>query len=61
MEEKNFRLLLIGGQEETHWPSVLAQALAPLGSLRVVPEDRALQAIVQTDCDLAIIDAASHG
>ncbi len=51
--------LLIGEKKETQWPLVLQQALAPLGKLHVVAEEKAMQAIDQNDYSVIIIDAGA--
>lgn len=51
--------LLISRPEDTTWPQVLSQALAPLGSVETVSEKNAAERIAQYRCDaLVIIDAA---
>ena len=51
--------LLIGRHTETQWPLVLQQALSPLGKLWIVPEEEALQAVIEGHYDLIIIDAGT--
>lgn len=53
--------LLIGRHTETQWPLVLQQALSPLGKLWIVPEEEALQAVIEGHYDLIIIDAGTVG
>jgi DNA-binding response OmpR family regulator len=55
----NHSFLLIGRNTETQWPLVLQQALSSLGKLYVVPEEEALQAVVQDHYDVIIIDAGT--
>jgi DNA-binding NarL/FixJ family response regulator len=49
--------LLVGRKNGARWPLVLQRALSPLGELRVVPEEKAAQAVIQGKYDVIIIDA----
>jgi DNA-binding NarL/FixJ family response regulator len=51
--------LLIGEEAETSWSSALRQALSPLGKLRIVSEETAVRAVIQSDYDVIIIDAGA--
>ncbi|MGB9724198.1 MAG: hypothetical protein ACPL7G_09925 [Chloroflexia bacterium] len=53
------RFLLISRPEDTGWPRILSQALAPLGRVETVSEKDAAERIVQYRCDaIVIVDAA---
>lgn len=53
----HYHFLLVGQETETGWPLALQQAVAPLGKLDIVPEGKAVQAIIQRRYDLVILDA----
>ncbi|MGQ9598886.1 MAG: response regulator [Anaerolineae bacterium] len=50
--------LLVSEEEESLWPSVLRRALAPLGELQVLSEEKALQAVSARPVPMVILDAA---
>jgi len=55
-----FDFLLISRPENTAWPLILSQALASLGTLKVVSESDAVRRIAQYQCKaVVIIDAAA--
>ncbi len=53
----NYCFLLVGQETETGWPLALQQALSPLGTLHIVPEEEAIQAVTRNHYDLVILDA----
>jgi DNA-binding NarL/FixJ family response regulator len=55
--EVNYTFLLVGNRAKTQWALVLQQALSPLGRLHLVSEEEAVQAVVQSDYVVIIIDA----
>jgi DNA-binding response OmpR family regulator len=55
----NHTFLLIGKTAETQWPLILQRALSPLGKLHIVPEEEAVQAVIQGHYDVIIIDAGA--
>lgn len=55
----NYSFLLVGERAETQWPVVLQQALSPIGKLRVVSEEEAVSAIIESDYDAILVDAGS--
>jgi len=55
--EMNF--LLIGKSSDTTWEVALQKALAPLGWLDAIFEDKALQQLQQKHYDVIIVDSVS--
>ncbi|MGQ9601044.1 MAG: response regulator [Anaerolineae bacterium] len=56
-----YRFLLIGEKVETQWPLVLQRALSPLGKLRVISEEEAVQRVSREHYDVIIVDAGVVG
>ena len=54
----NHSFLLVG-EAKSRWATILGQALSSLGPLRVVPEQQATLAIVQSHFDVIIVGAGS--
>lgn len=57
MPEK-WTFVLVSEEEETLWPQVLRRALSPLGELRILSEDKAVQVVTTSPTPLVILDAA---
>lgn len=51
--------MLVSEEEETLWPRVLRRALAPLGELRILSEEKAVQVVTTSPVPLVILDAAA--
>lgn len=51
--------LLIGEQEGASWPLALAEALAPLGRLRIVSEREVFEEVDRTRYDMIIVDTTA--
>ena len=49
--------LLINGTRERYWHQVLEDALAPLGTLQIGEEEKAVELVLQQDYDIVIVDA----
>jgi DNA-binding NarL/FixJ family response regulator len=54
-----YEFLLVGNATEMQWFSVLQRALLPLGKLRSVSEEEAIQAVTGRHYDVIIIDATA--
>jgi len=52
-----YHFLLIGKKAETQWPLVLQRALSPLGKLRVISREEAVQVMSRRRYDVIIVDA----
>ena len=51
--------LLVGEEADTHWTLTLRKALAPLGDLHVVPEEGAVQAVLEGRYRIIVVDAGA--
>jgi len=54
-----YTFLLVGKAPGARWPMVLEQALAPLGQLYIVPEEKAVCVISERAYDVVLIDAGA--
>lgn len=51
--------LLITNRGEAGWSAMVSETLTPLGSLRIISEEKACTDVLRTRYDLIIIDAAA--
>jgi DNA-binding response OmpR family regulator len=55
----SYTFLLVTKQKDSQWSLILQQALSALGMLETVPEEAAVDAVIQEHYDVVIIDAGS--
>lgn len=53
--------LLVTNSPDSSWPTIVAEALGPLGQVRMMDDQETLQRVQAKGCKLIIVDATSVG